>query len=863
MVRSHGRKASTATLSFAVAAVLASSLASAQDAASGSEASAMLGEIVVTARKTAERLQDIPLSITAFGDEQIEKQGINGLDDVARLTPGVTFDLGGFPNDTRPAMRGMQAERGRPSVAVLLDGQDLGGENLSIAGGGSALNVRLLDLERIEVVKGPQSVLYGRNAFAGAVNYVSKRPSFTREARVAVEAGKAGLYDVIGSFTGPLIDDKLAFRANIARHKLDGYYTNGPTGTNVGGEDSLGGALSLLWKVNDQLSVVGRYQYVDEEYSDLPVVLVGANTRLPVFGGTWFAGPPIPANSRPCTNAEFSNPASPGFASCTRGTYVGKFDIQESQLDQSLNPLTGEAHKGMDLEQQTFSLDVDYEMGGGTWTYQFGWLDNTTDIQEDGDWTNFPVTSPASFALSSLQRLFYDTRHTNHEFRYQRTGEKLTWLGGAQYFKETAELHNASQFWLRNPNSVLRFPSAQPCAAAQACFPYGIATAPTLANESNYQVPIMRQTEYIGVFAALGYNFTEKLKLSLEARWNSDEIDYTIGGWSRQDITLFRKTPTCPAVPIASVDPNGPFAPPPPVPLLGPSSCGQTKTIDDSVVTPRATIEYRFTPDVLAYVTYAEGFKPGGFNTNEITDLAEQGYRSESVESYEAGLKTSWLDRSLTLNTAVYYNDYTDQQIGVQITNALGILVPGITNAASVEIKGIDVELAYAPNPNWLMSLAYAYTDATYGRYIQRSGNTVPSATNIAESGNADGDFSGNNVGKSPEHSLNAAVEWRRPMTETVGLSVGVDAQYRSKRYTDESNLAYLDAYTLVNARVGLDADNWGLMLYVDNLLDQDEVTTAQRNIDFGRPEGFAPGRAFQAYLPKPTTWGIRAEYRF
>ena len=136
-----------------------------------------LDEVVVTSRKVEERLQDVPLSIKAFGGEQIEREGISRIEDVARLVPGLTYDLGAFPNDTRPAIRGMQSERGRPSVAVLLDGQDIGGENLYIAGGSASLNTRLLDLERIEVVKGPQSVLYGRSAFSGAINYISKRPS--------------------------------------------------------------------------------------------------------------------------------------------------------------------------------------------------------------------------------------------------------------------------------------------------------------------------------------------------------------------------------------------------------------------------------------------------------------------------------------------------------------------------------------------------------------------------------------------------------------------------------------------------------------------------------------------------------------
>ena len=124
-------------------------------------------DIIVTARLREEQLQDVPLAINAFSEEQIERERIRRVEDLTRLVAGLTYDIGGFPNDTRPAMRGMQAERGRPSVAILLDGQDLSGENLAIAGGTAGLELGLFDLERVEVVKGPQATLYGRGAFAG------------------------------------------------------------------------------------------------------------------------------------------------------------------------------------------------------------------------------------------------------------------------------------------------------------------------------------------------------------------------------------------------------------------------------------------------------------------------------------------------------------------------------------------------------------------------------------------------------------------------------------------------------------------------------------------------------------------------
>ncbi len=129
-----------------------------------------LEEIVVTARKREESLQDVPLSITAFSADFIEKNGIRSIDDVAKLTPSLVFETAFVPQDTRPVIRGLSATRGRQPIGVLLDGIDVSSESLLTGGGGIGVNLRLVDVERIEVVKGPQSALYGRVAFGGAIN---------------------------------------------------------------------------------------------------------------------------------------------------------------------------------------------------------------------------------------------------------------------------------------------------------------------------------------------------------------------------------------------------------------------------------------------------------------------------------------------------------------------------------------------------------------------------------------------------------------------------------------------------------------------------------------------------------------------
>jgi outer membrane receptor protein involved in Fe transport len=823
------------------------------------------GDIVVTARRRAEQLQDVPLAITAFAAETIERDGIRATEDVARRTPGLTFDIGGFPNDTRPALRGMQAERGRPSVAVLLDGQDLSGENISIAGGTAALNMSLFDLERIEVVKGPQSTLYGRNAFAGAINYVSKKPGFTLGGRLAAEAGSFGTKGVEGSLNVPLVDDRLAVRFNAAWRHQGGAYTNPVTGDELAESDTKGFGVAGLWRPSPDLEVVARYMRSEMDTSDLPTAFIGANVRL-VAPGARYSPVPGPPPSIPCpSDVSGLTPAQQG--QCTRGTYVGKISARERDIQMGLNPLTGKPPFGLKMDQDMASADVSWNAGFANLFYRFGYLRNSSEIDQDGDFSSFPAQPGPVLSLSALQDLTYDNEHFDHELRASRDFGRLSLLVGGQRFAEDSSLINSAQFWLRNPASPLAGP------------PFNLATAPS--GSFAFPTVTARETRYWAIFGSLSWRATDRLTLDLDARWNRDRITYHIPGWRNQDVTLSRLRPVClPQFPNGTqFNPQNPAGSPPPGVVV---ACPQEGLVSSDVVTPRATISWKATEDHLLYVSYAKGFKPGGFNTNEIVDLANQKYRPEKVNAYEIGVKTQWLDRRITWNADFYYNDYTDQQIGVQLSNTTPtgqvVTTAGIVNAGQVEIFGFETELDFRVTDMLRFMAGYAFTNSEFKEYIQGPPPGSPNSAfeqcgvpigqtssdqNRAEAGNICADFSGNKVGKSPKHALNFEAELRMPFGDSNAWFVGANALYRSKRFTDESNLAYLPDYWRVGLRAGVDIGRFSVLAFVNNLLDDRTIETSQRNIDFGRPEGFAPGRAFIAYLPQPRTWGVRGSFRF
>ena len=189
--------------------------------------SQQIEEVTVTARRREEDTQDVPIAIASFSQEFIEKQGVVSTEDVVKLVPGVQFDQGFSAADTRISIRGINNERGRASVAQLIDGIDISGENVTAGGGGSLLNTTLLDLERVEVIKGPQSALYGRNAFAGAINYVTVKPDLEEfQIEAQVDAAEYSTGKVKGAVSLPVIPGVVAVRINAGALTSDGYYNN-------------------------------------------------------------------------------------------------------------------------------------------------------------------------------------------------------------------------------------------------------------------------------------------------------------------------------------------------------------------------------------------------------------------------------------------------------------------------------------------------------------------------------------------------------------------------------------------------------------------------------------------------------------
>ena len=243
---------------------------------------AQIDEIVITTRRRAESLQDVPISVEAFTEQQIKRQGITSIEDVTKFSPSVQFDTGYNPTDTRINIRGLSATRGRSNVAFLVDGVDVTTENVIAAGSGVLASQRLLnDLERIEIVKGPQSALYGRAAFSGAINYITKEPGDEFEANVQLDAAEDGYFEGGLALGGPVIRDVLGLRLNGVAWTDDGRYENFISGAEVGGGEGWGTSLTAVFTPLENLKFKGRVEYSDNQFDPQAVVRLANDTPVP------------------------------------------------------------------------------------------------------------------------------------------------------------------------------------------------------------------------------------------------------------------------------------------------------------------------------------------------------------------------------------------------------------------------------------------------------------------------------------------------------------------------------------------------------------------------------------------------------
>lgn len=810
-------------------------------------AQAQLEEIVVTARKREEKLQDLPLSVTAIDAAQIERQGIRNLGDIAQFTPGVNLDNAFGLNDQRLVIRGLSPSRGRPNSAILVDGIDLTTESVSTAGGSMLFNQRLLDIQQVEVVKGPQSALYGRAAFSGAIQYVTRDPGDTTEGEVGIDIGEDGRRYIRGGIGGP-VTDTLGLRFTALSWNEDGYYDESFTGSSLGGGDGYGLSLVGLWDITDNFSARARVAYSDDEYDQQATIYDPVNTLI--------------------------RPPSSSFAldSIDENTVVGLFGGSAGDLDGrdpilTPDPATGKAYDGGEQDVLNTSLKLDWDIGSGTLSSYTGYAKADNGQEFDGD---FDTRPDAAFATDIARGGTFidfdtDTRLFSQELRY------------ASNFDGPVQITLGALYWDEDVDQT-------ETGVTVLAFPFGPAGAPegfynTVAPNTRI-IPnnISRDTNSRSVYGMLEWDLAEQWKLTLEARYAREEMDVTGTGCDpAQPGATFRCGFSTPDLATEFPPGSGMF-----------TQLERVHTSDSTTsyyTTPRAIIEWTPLDELLTYFSLSQGIKPGGIATvasgtwmdqEPDGDLDELKFDDEKLTAYELGAKSTLADGRLILNGALFFQDYDDKQIPVQTISG-GFPFTRIANAGEAEVWGVELESTWLVTDNVRLQLGYAWLDAEYtdlvyvtssANSIARAGNCTPNATSELCSV----DLGGNTLEDVPEHSIVALAGYYPALDAlATGLSgiLEADLEWQDSRYIDEFNDREVDAYTVVNLRGGVQTDRWDALVYVNNVFDDDTikswsagtgiVATAERT----NPNLTAfPGEGF-AIAPPPRQWGVRANLRF
>ncbi len=430
-----------------------------------------LDEIIVTARKREEGLIEVPLAITAVTAEQIAREGIRDVEGIISRDPSLAFDLGIAPYDTRIVIRGLSPTRGRPNVATLIDGIDVSSESSGVAGGSLLINPRLIDIAQIEIVKGPQSALYGRSAFAGAISYTTADPDDEVSGSAQADFNNRDQLDLKASLSLPLTDT-LGLRLNGYAFSDQGFYTNFATGSKVGGGDGQGGSLTVKWQPNDAYALKFRTEYSDDAFEAAPQAALPFNAfnTLPASASQCNIG----SNSMGAASIGFvldSNcPDTPGISALglhaarelerltgSRGvfndmripTFIGgvgsadslRVEISPDYTQSTDNGVTAPDFAGSDRQVLRLSAGQTYDVTYGQFTSLTGYTRALVATSFDIDKTNFLPVQQNLKTSNTTEQFSQELRFTS-DF-----DGPVQFIAGVQYWTERSdqiELNNSA-----------------------------------------------------------------------------------------------------------------------------------------------------------------------------------------------------------------------------------------------------------------------------------------------------------------------------------------------------------------------------------------------------------------------------------
>ncbi|MBO9377356.1 TonB-dependent receptor [Sphingomonas histidinilytica] len=767
-------------------------MASAQQApAEAASADAVDGVevITVTARRRAESLQDTPIAISAVTSEGLTARGIDNVTQIGDFTPNVKFNSSvpvSASNATAAIfIRGIGQNdyqlSADPGVGLYLDGVYIS------RGVGNVLDV--LNVERIEVLRGPQGTLFGRNTIGGAVSVVTKKPGDKLAGSLELTTGRFNRIQAKGSIDVPLAEGVYSSIAGFY-HKRDGYVKGVVAGApDLGDTDQLAGRFALRLEPSSDVTIDLAVDGSRAREQSAPNVAIAIDENAPaaqVWNAAYSGAPGICANT--------ADPSRFTDQRCFNNQWV----LGPYRHGGTFSSISGVFTNGNPRRYQSAS---DLNIWGASGTLEWKIADGisfksiTAYRKVTGFWTRDSDHSPATIVETNS-----DWKQDQFSQEVQLQGDvadgRFNWVVGGYYSSESG-----------NHRDLVNIVDAVFLSGA------------VLDGKS------------LAFFGQGTYEIVRNLNLTAGIRWTEDKKTF---GNANQYVVEAGFLTGAPFNPDGSGLQNGD-------PLMGP--LGQRSTVKDTAWTPMASLSYRFSPELLGYVSYSEGFKGGGFTQRVFPPFAFiPSFKPETSTTYEIGFKSDLFGRRLRLNGAAFLNDYDDLQITVN-DPTLGF-APIIQNAAKARIKGFELEMQARPIGGLQIDAGLGYLDAKYRRVDIRALNAgVTTSTKLQNA---------------PKWTLSAGVAYNIQADGIGSFQPRVDWSYRSRVYNDAVNTPLLvqDGYHLVNASVAwTDEDKrWGITAGVKNL-------TKEVYLGSGYADSF--GGLVEGVYGRPREWYLSARYSF
>ncbi len=780
--------------------VAANAQAPAEGAAGGA-----IEEVLVTARKVEESIQDTPVAVTAISAEQIAELGLLGLADVAKMTAGLIFDSEFSRGANRPVIRGQANILGDSGVSYFIDG---------VYVYGSIDDYDLNDVQRVEVIKGPQSALYGRNTYAGAINIITRSPGEEFGARVNAEAASDGQSMLSASIGGPL-GETVGAQVTVRQFDLREPFTNSYDGSKIGVQQSRSFSGVLDMTPTDALSIRARAYVGDRDDGQPPVVATRYhdnncytdNGSLYGGAGRYYCGVVAPRD----INTDWTVQAPEARDTDDNRQYSLTVDYRLSDAV-SLTSITG-----MNDREEVFVIDGDYLPT----SFQ------VSNFTPNGfPFAGFPVPPFLYAYVGSMTDFTFASERVvdnfSQELQLSFTGERVNGLLGYYYFSQDETSRD-----IRNVSDAQRGLAAANFGAELARMQGVCAANPVCASMSPFFGPgvdVPRDVNTLSIsnkalFALVDFDLGEALGLTLEGRYQSEEISqHAIIQNLGEDIE-------------AEVSTEAEF----------------------SAFLPRITLDWQVSDDRLIYAALAKGTKPGGFNSTVAIEAGIPTYDEETATTLELGIKSTFAEGQMVANLALFRNAVEGYQLTQNVQSGANA-TSATVNAGDADITGLEVEIAARPEamPGVTLTLNYAWVDPEFSEGADQNegllldaaddglvncstGKQFPAVESCT--GNSKfGPLAGKLVPRTATHQVFADAELRRPMANGWAWYAGGNYAYESSKFAQVHNHAETGDTALLNLRLGFVGDKYAIRLWARNVTGEDTPAAVLR---YAEPEAF------------------------